>query len=186
MPSLLRGHSGMNIVGQGGKIILFTLPALFAAMLVHGYLPRWAALPLTIPLARPVGYLLLISGIVLWASAVVQLMLGFSRGRLVTTGAYAIVRNPIYSSVTFFVLPAVSLLTSTWVYLAVSPVLYLGVALLIGPEERQLRAAFGEPYGQYQARVHRMIPLAAAISRRPGAQPSMTAGLGAGENTAAR
>ena len=143
-------------------------------------------MPLIVPLARPVGYSLLLAGVVLWAAAVAQLMLGFSRGRLVTAGAYAVVRNPIYSSVTFLVLPAVSLLTSTWVYLTVWLVLYVGVALFIGPEERQLRAAFGEVYEQYQARVHRMIPLAAAISRRNGARPAMTAGLGAGENTVAR
>jgi hypothetical protein len=33
-------------------------------------------------------------GIILWGAAVIQLMLGFSHGKLMTTGAYGVVRNP--------------------------------------------------------------------------------------------
>ena len=43
--SIFSKQHGMNIVGQGGKIILFMLPALVAAILVHRYLPQVAALP---------------------------------------------------------------------------------------------------------------------------------------------
>jgi protein-S-isoprenylcysteine O-methyltransferase Ste14 len=105
-----------------------------------------------------VGYLLLLLGVILWGAAVIQLMTGFSKGKLVTTGAYGIVRNPIYSSVTFFILPAVALLTLTWVYLVVSIFLYTGVMLFIGIEEKQLTRAFGKEYEDYMARVDRLVP----------------------------
>ena len=85
----------MNIVGQGGKIILFMLPSLIAAILAHIYLPQIAALPESISFVRFVGYLLLIPGVTLWGSAVIQLLVGFPKGKLVTTGAYGVVRNPI-------------------------------------------------------------------------------------------
>jgi len=49
---------------------------------------------------------------------------GFSQGKLVTSGAYGVVRNPIYSSATFFILPAISLLALTWVYLVPAVFLY--------------------------------------------------------------
>ena len=103
-------------------------------------------------------------GLVLWGTAVAQLMAGFSKGRLVTTGAYGVVRNPIYSSVTFFILPAVTLMTLTWVYLVVSVFLYSGVMIFIGKEEKQLAAVFGKEYEAYRAEVDRMVPL-----RRPRA-----------------
>ena len=45
MLNILKNQNGMNIIGQGGKIILFTLPALIAAILAHTYLPQIAALP---------------------------------------------------------------------------------------------------------------------------------------------
>ena len=158
MLNIFKKQNGMGIVGQGGKIILFFLPALIAALLVHTYLPQVAALPASLGFLKPLGYFLLIPGLILWGSAVVQLLTGFSKGKLVTTGAYGVVRNPIYSSVAFFILPAVALITSTWVYLVVSAFLYGGVMIFIGTEEKQLTKAFGKAYQDYLARVDRLIP----------------------------
>jgi len=158
MINIFKKQHGMNIVGQGGKIMLFMLPSLIAAIWVHSNFPQTAALPERIGFIRPAGYLLLLLGLILWAVAVVQLLTGFSRGQLITTGAYAVVRNPIYASVTFFILPAISLITLTWVYFVPSVFLYVGVILFIGIEERQLTAAFGKEYQDYLTSVDRIIP----------------------------
>ena len=69
-----------------------------------------------------------------------------------------VVRNPIYSSVTFFVLPAVALMSLTWVYLVPAIFLYAGVMIFIGTEEKQLTQAFGKAYEEYTARVDRLVP----------------------------
>jgi len=159
MINIFRKQHEMSIVGQGGKIILFMLPSLIAAILVHTYLPHIAALPESIRFIQPLGYGLLPIGVILWAAAVIQLMTGFSKGDLVTTGAYGIVRNPIYSSATFFLLPAVALLTFTWVYFVPAIFLYAGVMIFIGTEEKQLTMAFGKEYEDYMARVDRLVPL---------------------------
>ena len=158
MIPIWKNKKGMNIVGQGGKIILFTLPALIAAVSVHLYLPRVAALPEGIGFLKPAGYVLLPLGLVLWGTAVIQLLTGFPQGKLVTAGAYGVVRNPIYSSATFFILPAMALLTLTWVYLVVSVFLYAGVMMFIGKEEEQLTRAFGKEYEDYRVKVNRMFP----------------------------
>src|SRR6266540_5808134 len=159
MINIFKKQNEMNIVGQGGKIILFMLPSLIAAIWVHVYLPQIAALPESISFIKPVGYVFLLLGLILWGAAVIQLMMGFSKGKLVTTGAYGVVRNPIYASVTFFILPAVALITFTWVYLVVSVFLYTGVMIFIGTEEKQLTKAFGKKYEDYVARVDRLVPL---------------------------
>lgn len=158
MINILKKQNGMTIVGQGGKIILFVLPSLIAAILVHAYLPHVAALPERIDFIRPAGYLLLLLGLLLWGAAVIQLLTAFSKGQLVTTGAYGIVRNPIYSSVTFFILPGISLLTLTWVYFVPGAFLYLGVLIFIGEEETQLTVTFGKEYEAYLTQVDRLIP----------------------------
>jgi protein-S-isoprenylcysteine O-methyltransferase Ste14 len=158
MINVLKKQNGMSIIGQGGKIILFMLPSLIAAIWVHTYLPQIAALPESISFIKPVGFALLLLGLILWGTAVVQLMTGFSKGKLVTSGAYGVVRNPIYSSVTFFVLPAVALMTLTWVYFVASVFLYAGVMIFIGKEEEQLTQAFGKEYEDYLARVDRLVP----------------------------
>jgi protein-S-isoprenylcysteine O-methyltransferase Ste14 len=158
MINVLKKQNGMSIVGQGGKIILFMLPSLIAAVLAHIYLPQIAALPESIRFIKPVGYLLLPLGLILWGTAVIQLMTGFSKGKLVTTGAYGVVRNPIYSSATFFIFPAIALLTSTWVYFFATIILYAGVMIFIGKEEKQLTKAFGKEYEDYLSRVDRLVP----------------------------
>ena len=158
MINILKKQNGMNIVGQGGKIILFMLPALIAAIWVHTSEPQIAALPESISFVKPVGYLVLLPGLILWGTAVVQLMSGFSKGKLVTSGAYGVARNPIYSSATFFILPAIALLTLTWVYFVVSVFLYVGVMIFIGDEEKQLKMAFGKEYEDYMASVDRLVP----------------------------
>jgi protein-S-isoprenylcysteine O-methyltransferase Ste14 len=158
MINIFKKQNGMNIVGQGGKIILFMLPALIAAIGAHTVFPQIAALPQSLNFLKPVGYLLLLLGLILWGAAMIQLLTGFPKGILVTTGAYGVVRNPIYSSVTWFILPAVALLTLTWVYFVPSIFLYVGVLIFIGTEEKQLTMAFGKEYEDYLARVDRLIP----------------------------
>lgn len=158
MINILKKQNGMNIVGQGGIIILFTLPALAAAILANNLAPHIAALPTSLAFLKYVGYGLLLPGLALWGTAMVQLLTGFPQGKLVTTGAYGVVRNPIYSSAVFFLLPAVSLITQTWVYLVAAAFLYAGVQIFIGKEENQLRQVFGKQYTDYLARVDRLIP----------------------------
>lgn len=158
MMNIFKKQNGMNIVGQGGKIILFMLPSLIAAIWVHMDFPQIAALPESIGFIKPVGYLFLLFGLILWGAAIIQLLTGFPKGKLVTSGAYGVVRNPIYSSVTWFILPAVALLTLTWVYFVPSIFLYVGVLIFIGKEEKQLTTAFGKEYIDYMARVDRLIP----------------------------
>jgi protein-S-isoprenylcysteine O-methyltransferase Ste14 len=163
MINILKKQHGMNIVGQGGKIILFTLPALVAAIYVQATFPQGAALPEVLGFLKPVGYMLLVPGLIFWGTAVIQLLTGFPKGKLVTTGAYGIARNPIYSSATFFLLPAVALLTLTWVYFVPALFLYTGVMIFIGEEERQLIQAFGRAYEEYLTRVDRLVPF-----KKPG------------------
>ncbi len=158
MINIFKKQHGMNIVGQGGKIILFVLPSILAAIAVHLYLPQIAALPEIFSFIKPAGYFLLPLGLILWGTAAIQLMTGFSKGKLVTTSAYSVVRNPLYASVTFFVLPAIALVTLTWVYFVPSVCMYVGVMIFIGKEEEQLTRAFGKDYEDYMARVDRLVP----------------------------
>ncbi|MCC6526301.1 MAG: isoprenylcysteine carboxylmethyltransferase family protein [Polyangiaceae bacterium] len=121
--------------------------------------------------------MLLVPGLILWTAAVIQLLTGFPKGKLVTTGAYGVVRNPIYASATFFILPAVALLTTTWVYLVPALFLYAGVSIFIGAEEAQLAKAFGREYEDYRARVHRLVPFV-----KPRPHPPSSAGRGEDEH----
>jgi protein-S-isoprenylcysteine O-methyltransferase Ste14 len=109
---------------------------------------------------------LVLAGLGFFVSALVTLGRNFaavaqvqSDGNLVTSGPYAIVRNPIYLGY-FLLLLATPLafghLRNLW--LAV-PLYLLGAVPRILVEERVLRAHFGAAYDAYAARVKRLIPL---------------------------
>ncbi|MBU0936017.1 MAG: hypothetical protein KKI09_15220 [Spirochaetes bacterium] len=157
--NLLRNFSnGMTILGQGGRILLGLAPFLFLAIVLVWLYPELVAMPANWTGLRICGLILLAPGFVLWGFGVVQLLQGFPRGRLITTGAYGLCRNPIYTSMAVLILPAVSLIFSTWIFIAVSAILLVLVNLLIGPEEVKLGLVFGSAYRDYCARVGRFGP----------------------------
>jgi protein-S-isoprenylcysteine O-methyltransferase Ste14 len=142
----------------------FMLPSLLTAIVIHRYFPPIAALPHGLSLIKPVGYLLLLPGPLLWVSGVLQSLAGCPKDRRFTTGAYGIVRNPIYSRVTVFILPAIAFVTLTWVYFVPAVFLYAGMMRFIGEGEKQLTRAFGKEYEAYVARVDRLIPFRTTVT----------------------
>jgi protein-S-isoprenylcysteine O-methyltransferase Ste14 len=82
-------------------------------------------------------------------------------GKLLTDGAYGIVRHPRYVGV-FFGLIAVACFTNylaAYVILGVlTPIIYIMTLL----EERELRDRFGQEYVDYSRRVSRFVPRKAA------------------------
>jgi protein-S-isoprenylcysteine O-methyltransferase Ste14 len=154
----IKADNGMNIVGQGARIMLFTLPFVAAAVAFQFCLPPVARLPLSSSVPMPVGFLLIVPGIALWLSGVLRPIYGFPKGRLLTAGAYGVCRNPIYTSFVLFILPGLSLVTGTWVYIAAGAALMAGVVILIKPEEHDPLRIFGNEYRSYTSRVHRILP----------------------------
>ena len=78
--------------------------------------------------------------------------------QLVTTGPFALVRNPIYLAMALFMV-AGAIGTGHLAMLAVAvPMFAIGTAVRIGIEERLLRAHFGSAYDAYASRVKRIIP----------------------------
>lgn len=157
MSNIFMSQNGMNIIGQGGKIMLSACPFIIVAVVIHTSAPQVASLPPALDFIKPVGYIIILPGITLWLTGVVQLLIWFPRGKLITTGAYGVSRNPIYSSFILFILPGISLLTLTWVYLVAAASLLVSVLVFIRKEERQLESVFGGEYTNYKSRVDRVV-----------------------------
>ena len=75
---------------------------------------------------------------------------------LVETGVYAIVRHPIYSSLTLFAL-GYSLIWTSMAALVATAGLFVLLDMKARREERWLQEKF-DSYGRYRARVRRLIP----------------------------
>lgn len=77
---------------------------------------------------------------------------------LVSSGPYAIVRNPIYLGM-FGMLIASGLAVSRWQALLPAIAVYLiGTAIRIHTEQNLLRATFGEKFDEYARRVPAFLP----------------------------
>ena len=78
--------------------------------------------------------------------------------QLVTSGPFALVRNPIYLAMGLFLLGlaiATGHARALWITI---PVFLVGTMIRIRAEEALLEKRFGEPYRAYKARVKRLVP----------------------------
>ncbi|MDO4344469.1 MAG: isoprenylcysteine carboxylmethyltransferase family protein [Eubacteriales bacterium] len=109
---------------------------------------------------RILGIFLIVCGVYLWYAAVVKEKIddGIVENKLVTTGVYGWVRNPIYSAFIFFCTGA--LLICGNICLLVLPFVYWGflTVLMKHTEEKWLTELYGDEYTEYCKRVNRCIP----------------------------
>ena len=77
---------------------------------------------------------------------------------LVRSGAYAVVRHPIYASM-FAMLMVTGLLIAQWgAFLSAAVVYIIGTEIRVRSEERLLRGRFGTAFDDYASRVSAYIP----------------------------
>lgn len=107
-----------------------------------------------------IGIMLIIFGVYLWYSAVFRAKVddGIMQNKLVTTGVYGLVRNPIYSAFMFFCTGALFISGNVFFY----PLFFFFWAfmtvLMINTEEKWLEKTYGDEYSEYKKKVNRCIP----------------------------
>ena len=151
----------LSILGIGpiyvGIIIIITNILVFLQN--KGYFKSGIVLFLKIPFMI-IGIACMLVGIVLWVSAVFQSKISrnIKEMKLVTTGVFAFVRNPIYSAFMFCCWGA-SFISNNLYFLFTIP-FYWGLltVLVKKTEEVWLKEIFGEEYIAYCKRVNRCIP----------------------------
>lgn len=106
------------------------------------------------------GMILIIVGAWMWFSSnfISKIDGHIKENHLVTTGVYALVRNPIYSA--FFLVCIGAILIESNISLFVLPVIYYVymTVFLIKTEEKWLHKLYGQEYEEYCREVHRCIP----------------------------
>lgn len=122
------------------------------------------AIPLDIVLRHVIGGVLIAAGIALLIVAAI----GFRRAgtppepwqptrAIVTTGIYAVMRNPMYVAMALIYLGIALAMNSVAALILFVPVIALIEWGAIRREERYLSAKFGEPYDAYRKSVRRWL-----------------------------
>lgn len=76
---------------------------------------------------------------------------------LIITGPYRWIRHPLYTSAALMI-PASTLITANWFFLATGLVVVLLLAIRTRKEEANLIARFGDEYRKYLRRTGRFLP----------------------------
>ena len=107
-----------------------------------------------------IGIILIAFGIVIWFAAAVfaKIDSNILDNRLVTTGIYAYVRNPLYSA--FMIVCTGTVLCFNNLWLLILPITYwtFMTALMKSTEEKWLKELYGQEYINYCKNVNRCIP----------------------------
>lgn len=172
----LSRQASVLVLGVGKRGWLFALEFAFAAGLVawiadvflwasdahlRVFPPALEAVVLDWQPAKVTGALMFLMGgaIFLWALASMgrSWRVGIDErrpGPLVTAGAFAWSRNPIFLFMDLYAV-GVFLVHGTWAFLVCAVAIAAGIHAQILHEERFLRRKHGAPYESYCARVHR-------------------------------
>ena len=150
----------MTHFGVGPKIYVPAIAYdIIAGMATHFWPDVFLIRSVSYSILAGAGIVLLICGVPMWAIAVWTIVRAFSRGELVTSGVYGLVRHPIYSAWIVFIFPGIALLCRSWPMLLASLVSYIIFKLLIRREDRYLEEKFGKAYLDYRSRVNEIIPM---------------------------
>lgn len=153
--------------GVGPSYVITICALSIVGMVLHslnilesGRLGNLLAKPLIIIAFCVIGTILITLGITLWILSIIYAKIGKSiyENRLVTTGIYAWVRNPIYSGAIFICTGAVMFCCNLW--LLICPLIdyiFLTV-LMICTEEKWLKKQYGQQYVNYCKKTNRCLP----------------------------
>lgn len=106
------------------------------------------------------GTLLILFGIYLWLQAVIveKINKKVKEKKLITSGVYSFVRNPVYSAF-IFIFTGTLLLRANYFLLILPFIFWAFLTILMkNTEEKWLKSEFGKEYEIYLKEVNRVIP----------------------------
>ena len=142
-----------ELVGAGDRILLVTVPFVILGLALNIAFPAVFEVGGPPAALRAISIVLLILGIVIWLWSVVLVLTRVPRRELITSGPFAVVRHPIFTSVSLLVIPALGVLLNSWLGLVVGIVMYVSARIFGREEEAVLARTFGSAWDEYRASV---------------------------------
>jgi len=140
------------LVGNGGKITLFTLPFLIIGLILNLVYPDFFKVGGSV-LLIVISVIILIAGIINWIWSIVLILTKVPRKELIITGPYSIVKHPLYTGMALLILPFLGFLLNTWIGVIFGIILYIGIKIYSPGEEELLAKYFGSAWNEYCNKV---------------------------------
>jgi len=138
-----------KLIGSGDRIILLTLPFLVAGLILNILHPSLFSVGGPPDVLMVLSIIVLIPGIILWMWSVILILTKVPRQELITSGPYAWVKHPLYTSVALLVLPWIGFMLNTWLGTLLGTVLYTASRMFSPEEESMLSVTFGPSWEAY-------------------------------------
>jgi len=148
-----RGWDLKRLVGSGDLIALFALPFVIGGSAIQIAVPSLLAVDASSGPVRASAIFVVTIGVLTWAWCVGLILSRVPKGELITTGPYAVMKHPLYTSVGLLVLPGLGVLLGTWLGAIIGVAVYAGSRLFAPAEETELRKTFGPAWDAYAGRV---------------------------------
>jgi protein-S-isoprenylcysteine O-methyltransferase Ste14 len=145
-----------RLVGSGDKIGLLVLPFVIGGLILNVAFPSLFGVGGPSTVLAVVSIIVLIVGVAIWLWSVILILTNVPRGKLITSGPYALVKHPLYTAVALLVLPWIGFLLNSWLGVVLGVVLYVGDRIFAPQEEAELSNTFGLRWEAYRNRV--MLP----------------------------
>ena len=141
------------LIGSGDKIMLFTLPFLIIGLILNFMYPEVFSVGGPTYVLLIISMIFLIPGITIWVWTVALILLKVPEGKLIINGPFAIVKHPLYTGVSFLVLPWLGFLLDTWLGVVIGIVMYAASRKYSKEEEDWLLKNFGNEWDEYNQNV---------------------------------
>lgn len=157
----------MTLFGCGPRLALICLPYIILSLVIMLRYPEFLNLKfLDYPVYKIPGIAWLGLGLIFWVYSAVYFLKYFRPGNLITRGPFALCRNPIYSSIMVFIIPALAIIFHSGLTISIALVLYIGFKISIHGETIALKRIFGEEYIAYEKSVNEIFPFPRYIFRK--------------------
>jgi len=97
-------------------------------------------------------------GALLYFFTVPALLKGLKETKLVTSGAFYLCCNPLYSSILLLIVPGVSFMMNSWLVITSSIVGFTFFKIFIKREYVEMEKFFGNEYRKYRAETPEFLP----------------------------
>ena len=149
----------LNFFGVGPKIGRIALPWLAVAIVASIiFKETFVYFTHSHRLLFYCGLALILLGLVMYFMTLPKLLKGLKETKLVTSGAYYLCCNPLYTAIILFIIPGVSLLMNSWLVLTAGILAYILFKVYIENEYSEMELFFGDEYKKYRAATPEFFP----------------------------
>ena len=144
--------------GVGPKLVLSMVPFIVVLAIVNIIFYPTFQIPIPPLFLILLGAVLILIGIYIYIKSIIAVKKAYDESVLVTSGFFAYMRHPVYSSFILFMTPGFVCLSNSWFLFSIPILFYLLFRIYIKPEEVYCLNKFGEDYAHYKRNVYAIIP----------------------------